>query len=88
METVRVVNPPKDTRHERVYILVKNPNDVDVLASIKRVCDKNGGFNEVILVLEEGAEKKALKMPFRVETNAEFMAEMAGVVGEDCVKVK
>ena len=88
VETVRVVNPPKDTRHERVYILVKNPNDVDVLASIKRVCDKNGGFNEVILVLEEGAEKKALKMPFRVETNAEFMAEMAGVVGEDCVKVK
>ena len=72
-ERVKVVSPPKDTRHERVYILVKNPNDVELLTNIKRICDKNGGFNEVVLVLQEKDEKKALKMPFRVEAGEEFM---------------
>ncbi|MBR2695753.1 DNA polymerase III subunit alpha [Candidatus Saccharibacteria bacterium] len=87
-ERVRVVSAPKDTRHERVYILVKNPNDVELLTNIKRICDKNGGFNEVVLVLQEKDEKKALKMPFRVEVGEEFMKEMKATVGEDSVKVK
>ena len=83
-----MVSAPKDTRHERVYILVKNPNDVELLTNIKRICDKNGGFNEVVLVLQEKGEKKALKMPFRVEVGEEFMKEMKATVGEDSVKVK
>ncbi|MBQ3294023.1 DNA polymerase III subunit alpha, partial [Candidatus Saccharibacteria bacterium] len=87
-ERVRVVSAPKDTRHERVYVLVKDPNNVEQLMNIKRVCDRNSGFNEVVLVLQEKEEKKALKMPFRVEVCEEFMKEMAKIVGEDGVKVK
>ncbi|MBR2587191.1 DNA polymerase III subunit alpha [Candidatus Saccharibacteria bacterium] len=87
-ETVRVVNPPKDTRHDRVYILVKEPENVRLLSSIKRVCDRNPGFNDVILVLQEKETKKALKMPFRVEPCEEFMTDMQKVVGEECLKVK
>ena len=88
-ERVRApVAPPKDTRKERVYVLVKKPDDVEVLSAIKRVCDRNLGMQEIVLVLDEGSEKKALKMPFRVEGNAEFLKDMKAVVGEDCVKVK
>jgi len=88
IEQVRVVTPPKDRRHEKVYILVKEPNNVDVLSSIKRVCDRNMGMQDVILVLQETPEeKKALKMPFRVEGCEEFVKEMKAVVGEDCVKI-
>ena len=83
-----MVSAPKDTRRERVYVLVKNPNDVEQLMNIKRVCDRNSGFNEVVLVLQEKEEKKALKMPFRVEVCEEFMGEMKKIVGEDGIKVK
>jgi len=86
-EPVRTVTPPKDTRHEKVYILVKEPNNVDTLTAIKQVCDRNLGMQDVILVLQEGEEKKALKMPFRVEGGEGFVKEMKTVVGEDCVKV-
>ena len=44
-------------------------------------------MQDVILVLQEGEEKKALKMPFRVEGSEGFVKEMKTVVGEDCVKV-
>ena len=59
-----------------------------MLSSIKRVCDRNLGMQEVILVLEEENEKKALRMPFRVEMCEEFDREMKKIVGEDCLKVK
>ena len=81
------IKPPKDTRHEKVYILVKTPDDTEVLSAIKRVCDRNLGVQEVVLVLQEGEEKKALKMPFRVEAGDGFTDEMKKVVGEDCVKI-
>ena len=87
IERVRVVEPPKDVRKEKVYILVKKPDDVEVLGAIKKVCDRNLGMQDVILVLEEKEEKKALKMPFRVEAGKAFLGEMKEVVGEDCVKV-
>ena len=86
-ERVRTVTPPKDTRGEKVYILVKKPEDTGLLAAIKGVCDRNLGMNDVILVLEEGEEKRALKMPFKVEPGEEFLKEMKGVVGEELVKV-
>ena len=88
IETVRTVSAPKDVRKEKVYILVKEPDNVDLLSSIKRVCDRNLGMQEVILVLEEENEKKALRMPFRVEVCEEFDREMKKIVGEDCLKVK
>ena len=87
-ETTRVVEPPKDVRKEKVYVLIKEPDNVELLSSIKRICDRNLGMQEVILVLQEKAEKKALKMPFRVETNEEFLKEMRVAVGEENVKVK
>ena len=87
-EVHRVVEAPKDIRRERVYVLVKEPNNVDLLSDIKRVCDRNLGMQEIILVLQENEEKKALKMPFRVDASEDFVNEMKKTVGDDCVKVK
>ena len=81
------VTPPKDTRKEKVYLLVKKPDDVEVLSAVKRVCDRNLGMQDVILVLQEKDEKKALKMPFRVDSSEGFLKEMGKVLGEDCVKI-
>ena len=83
-----VVAPPTDTRKERVYVLVKEPNNVDLLSEIKRVCDRNLGMQDIILVLQDGEEKKALKMPFRVDASDAFISDIKTVVGEDCVKIK
>ncbi|MBQ6396277.1 hypothetical protein IJH89_01680, partial [Candidatus Saccharibacteria bacterium] len=58
------------------------------LAAIKRVCDRNLGMQEVVLVLDEGTEKKALKMPFRVDADDKFLKDMVIVVGNEHVKVK
>ena len=83
-----VTKPPKDMRSEKVYILVTEPNNTDKLAAIKRVCDRNLGMSDVILVLAEGKDKKALKMPFKVELGEKFEKEMENVAGEGHVKVK
>ena len=79
---------PTDVRKERVYVLVKDPNNVDLLSEIKQVCDRNLGMQDIILVLQDGEEKKALKMPFKVDSNDTFMADIKAVVGDDCVKIK
>ena len=86
-ERVRVVAPPKDLRKEKVYVLVKEPNNTDMLTAIKRVCDRNLGMTDIILVLQDEKDKKALKMPFRVEPDSTFLKEMKETVGEDCVKI-
>ena len=86
-ERVTIAKPPKDVRKEKVYILVKEPDNTEVLEAIKRVCDRNLGMQDIILVLQDGEEKKALKMPFRVEGGETFLKEMGEVVGEDAVKI-
>ncbi|MBR3320170.1 hypothetical protein IKG20_02600, partial [Candidatus Saccharibacteria bacterium] len=88
IEVTKIIEPPKDVRHEKVYILVEKPNDVELLTAIKRVCDRNLGMQDVILVLKEKDEMKALKMPFRVEASEEFIKDMKTVVGDNNVKVK
>ena len=45
-------------------------------------------MQEVVLVLDEGTEKKALKMPFRVDADDKFLKDMGIVVGNEHVKVK
>ncbi|MBR3319461.1 DNA polymerase III subunit alpha [Candidatus Saccharibacteria bacterium] len=88
VEPKRAVVAPTDVRKERVYVLVKEPNNVELLSEIKRVCDRNLGMQDIILVLQDGDEKKALKMPFKVDSNDAFIADMKAVAGEDCVKIR
>ena len=87
-EASRVLKePPKDPRKERLYILVEDISDTDKLTAIRRLADLNLGMQEVVLVVREGENKRALKMPFRVDASAELVGKLKELVGEGSVKV-
>ena len=87
-ETPRVLKePPKDPRKERLYILIEDADNTDVLTGIRKLADLNLGMQDVVLVMKEGENKKPLKMPFRVEVSDELLSSLKELVGEDKVKV-
>ena len=89
IDTPRVLAaPPKDPRKEKLYILIEDPNDTETLTAIRRLADLNLGFQDVILVLKDGETKRPLRMPFKVDANAELLAKLQELVGEDKVKIK
>ena len=74
-EVVRIIKePPKDPRNERLYILIEDPGDTEVLAAIRRLADIYMGVQDVVLVIRDVETKRPLKMPFRVEVCDEFVA--------------
>ena len=80
--------PPKDRRKERLYILVENVDDVELLTAIRRLADLNSGFQEVVLVIRgEDGSKRPLRMPFKVDVSEDLLAKLRDLVGEDSVKV-
>ena len=81
------IAPPVDTRHQRLFVLIKDPNNTEVLSDIKHLCDLNPGFQEIILVLDDPAGKKPLRLPFRVEAD-DLMSPLKDLVGTDCVKLQ
>ncbi len=81
--------PPKDHTKERLYILIQNPDDVEILKAIRRLADIYLGMQEVVLVLKEGEEKRPLRMPFRVDaSDQELIDKLRELVGADMVVVK
>ena len=81
--------PPKDHAKERLYILVKNPDDTETLKAIRRLADIYLGMQEVVLVLKEGEEKRPLRMPFRVDaTDEELLTKLRELVGKNSVVIK
>lgn len=86
-EPTAPITPPEDHRHERLFCLIKDPNNADTLQEIRHLCDLHPGFQEIILVLQNGEEKKPLRMPFRVEASEELTKPLIELLGEDCVKV-
>ena len=79
--------PPKDPRKERLYLLVEDATDTNKLTAIRRLCDLNLGFQDVVLVLKDGESKRPLKMPFKVEASGELLGRLRELLGENCVKV-
>ena len=75
IDTPRVlVKPPKDSRKERLYLLIENPEDTETLTGVRRICDLNPGLQDVVLVLKDGCDDLLLKLK--------------DLLGEDKVKVK
>ncbi len=88
-ETRRIYTPPvKDPRKEKLYLLIENPEDHETLSQIRRLADINLGFQEVILVIIENGEKRALKMPFKVEITDDLLNNLRELIGDEKVKVK
>ena len=84
-----VKEAPKDPRDERLYILIEDFNDTEVLSAIRRLADIYLGVQDVVLVIrEKDGSKRPLKMPFRVEVCEELLSKLRELVGEDRVKVK
>ena len=86
--TDQPVVKPKDLRSEKLYLLIKNPDDAETLTKIRKICDLNLGVQEVILVFKDNDEKRILKMPFRVEINDNLKKELTDILGEENIKVK
>jgi DNA polymerase-3 subunit alpha len=81
--TPRAVSTPK-----KMFIKVKDPDDEESLLDLRKICRKFSGLEDIILVIGEGAAKKAIKMPFKVEVSDELSGEAARIFGADCVAVK
>ncbi len=81
------ITPPKDPRKERLFCLIKDPDNTEVLAEIKHLCDLNPGVQDIILVLEEKTGKKPLKMPFKIDAAPELTNPLIELLGADNVKV-
>ena len=79
--------PPKDPRKQRLYILIEDASDTETLTAIRRLADIYLGFQEVVLVLKEGEDKRPLRMPFKVDASEELLGKLRNLVGEDKVKV-
>ena len=87
-DTPRVLkDPPKDPRKERLYILIEDASNTEVLTAIRRLADLYVGFSEVVLVLKDGDTKRPLRMPFKVDVSEELLAKLRDLVGEDKVKL-
>lgn len=84
----RVTTPPKDHRHERLYVLVEDSADAEKLSEIRHICECNPGIQEVIMVLKDGETKRPMKLPFKVETSPELTQSLAKLLGEAAVKVQ
>lgn len=87
-EPRRVVTPPDDPRKKRLYLLVEDTSDVDCLTNIRRLCEKNPGVQDVIMVLKENSEKRPVRLPFKVEIDDDLTKPMIELLGEERVKVQ
>lgn len=83
-----LTNPPKDTRGEKLYVLIEKPDDTEILNEIRHLCDLNPGVQEIIMVLKDEKGKRPIKLPFRVDASEELTKSLADLLGAACVKVK
>jgi DNA polymerase-3 subunit alpha len=83
-----ITTPPKDPLKERLYILIEDPENTEILSGIRRLADIHLGMQDVVLVMKDGETKRPLKMPFKVEINDELLKELKELIGEEKVKVK
>lgn len=86
--TYAPATPPKDPRHEKLYVLVENPNDTETLSEIRHLCELNPGVQEIIMVLKDETGKRPLRLPFRVDVTSELTEPLTKLLGASCVKVQ
>ena len=84
----RIVTPPIDPRSQKLFVLIENPEDTEKLTRIRKLCDDNPGFQEIILVLKDETGKKPLRMPFRIDASSELIEPLKSLVGESGVVLK
>ncbi|MGD0284707.1 MAG: hypothetical protein ABSB12_03895, partial [Candidatus Saccharimonadales bacterium] len=74
---------------ERIYIRLLNSDDQQTLLSLKATLDKCKGDIEVVLVLgPTNSTPQIIKLPSRINKQAETLSSLMDLVGKDNVKVK
>ena len=84
----RVITPPVDPRSQKLFVLIENPEDTEKLTRIRKLCDENPGFQEIILVLKDESGKKPLRMPFRIDASSDLIDPLKDLVGDTGVVLK
>jgi DNA polymerase-3 subunit alpha len=72
----------------RVYIRLSDSKDHKVLMTLKQAIDKHQGDTEVVLVLGQVDNRQAIKLPSGIRKDAESIATLVSLVGEDNVRVR
>lgn len=80
------IQPLAEEQDLTLYVRVEDPTDTKTLLAVKSACSEHPGATTVILVF--GPEKKALRMPFRVQVNSILSEKLAANIGEEAVVLK
>lgn len=81
------IQPPTDPRRQKLFCLINEPENTEVLSDIKHLCDLNPGLQEIILVLNQSDTKKPLRMPFKIDASPDLIEGLENLLGSDCVKL-
>jgi DNA polymerase-3 subunit alpha len=71
----------------KLYIRLETSENEKVLRSLKQTLDGNSGGTEVVLVLGDQQNKRAVKLPGRVSTDETVLTGLRELVGADNVKL-
>lgn len=80
-----VFSPPIEPK--KLYVKIKNPDDVATLSSLKQICSLHSGLTDIVLVLGED-KKSAIRLPFRVDSSDELIGQLVKILSKDCVVLK
>ena len=86
MQPQPAVNVPLETL-KTVYVHIQDPDDHTRLLELKKVCGLYPGQNDIIMMLGE-SKANAIRLPFRVDAHETLSAELARILGDDCVAIK
>ncbi|MCL2869660.1 DNA polymerase III subunit alpha [Candidatus Saccharibacteria bacterium] len=85
---VMEIRPVAEVSKRKMFVHIKNPDDHEILQMLKRYCSEYPGLGDVILVLGDDNNKRAMKMPFKVDSSSDVVPKLAALVGDDCVILK
>ena len=76
----------KPLKQKKLYVRVENPDNTKALMDLKKMCGTYPGLSEVILVI--GPDKKAMRMPFKVEIEGVLVSGLKEIFGDEGVVAK
>lgn len=79
---------PSAIKKRIIYVQIKDAQDEDKLKALKQVSSEYGGLDEVILVIGEGENKTALRMPFKVTASSAYKNALLEYFDEESLLIK
>ena len=76
----------KPAKTQKMFVRIMDASDKTGLMKLKQICTLHPGLSEVILVI--GADKKAMRMPFRCELDDGLVSELQEVFTAENVVIK